>query len=161
MGSTVTRYLLAALLAMACHRAAPPPTHALPAGQEALFAAMLGGRETLPGPCALDRARVEAQRVVAVYRCAQGEITIALHHPDDAPDGAVRAGALAVFAPEHGALFDAVVERVRQRGGAVRWSVVAARYAPDDARRGELSVRWLCAAALAVGVALAARRRTP
>ena len=162
MGSPVTRYLLVTLLALACRgETARGPSRVLPAGQEALIAAMLGGRDALPGPCNLDRARVEAVRVVAVYRCAGAEAVLALHHPDAAPEGSVIAGSLAVFAPapRREALVRAVVDRVRQRGGAVRWIVVEARAQADTPRHGELSARWLVAAAITLGVALAARRR--
>lgn len=158
------RLPLAALFTFGCRGEAPrAPTHVLPAGQEALIAAMLGGRDTLPGPCNLDRARVEGARVVAVYRCAGAEAVLELHHPDAAPAASVIAGSLAVFAvaPRRDALVGAVVDRVRQRGAAVRWIVAATRAPVDAPRRGEVSARWLVAAALTLGVALAARRRDP
>jgi len=75
--------LLAASVVAADDDDRPAAEPAIPPGEEALIAAMLG-RGMAVGECALIGAGVEYTVIKATYRCPGGETTLELGHPQNA-----------------------------------------------------------------------------
>ncbi len=96
-------------------------------GAEALFGAMLGAGETLPGGCTLTDGKIERVSVLATYGCGDARVVLQLVHPTTAPSSAVRTERFAV-ATESGTppagLVDAVADRIRARETGFEWTVV-------------------------------------
>ncbi len=96
---------------------------AIPPGQEALAAEILGAGDPLPGPCVFAGASLDRDRVQARYRCGAEEVEILLQHPSCAARGATLAGPFAITPGRSAApaLVGAIAERARQRGERWRW----------------------------------------
>src|SRR5579883_795426 len=98
----------------------------LPAGQERLFAEMLGEGAALPGGCAFDGAALDRTFVRARYRCAAGSVEIELRHPGDAAAAGAkrttREFAIVARGDAPPSLLDGIEERVRGRERAFHWA---------------------------------------
>ncbi|MFT3769854.1 MAG: hypothetical protein QM820_30855 [Minicystis sp.] len=143
----------------------------IPPGQEAIVGRMLGG--ALPGGCRFAGASIEKTQVSARYACADGERRIALRHPSEALDAAVRSKQLAVVVPAGSALPQELVaalgDRLRAEDATWRWlaegrslgRTIEEAGLPPRARRLVLPLGAAAAIAFAAtfGVALALARR--
>ncbi len=140
---------------------------AIPPGQEALVATMLGSRATFPAGCRLTGAEIRATAIRARYACDAGRSpTLELRDVEGSPEGSLRAGPFAITTPDGPApdgLTDAVAALVRANAGAWRWQTLGGRTPPPaistfDGRlfNGPLAVLLLVLLAVAVG-----RRRAP
>lgn len=144
----------------------PPPTVAaavgaeeavIPPGMEALFGAMLGGAEALPGGCKLSDGQIDRTTVRGTYDCPGGKVVLELVHPGAAPSGSVATQqfALAVASgnPPPG-FVDTVAARVRAREGEFTWKVVSGGSSGGGGARNMRSV-LLTAAVVVIGLLLA------
>jgi hypothetical protein len=144
--------------------ASPPPADssaplalseaAIPPGQEALLADMLGKGASLPGGCAWTGASIDRTRVAATYGCSAGKASLELVHPSRAQGaGGARTAKFAVIpkdGPPPAELVEAVAARIREREAGFRWAEV--QPPPSDADRRRM---WTFAAELAAVVAAA------
>lgn len=96
----------------------------IPPGNEPLVSEMLVGAGA-GASCALDRAAIERDRIVASYTCAGAAVTVALHHPSDpaASAPAVKTAKFALVAQPGvpRALIDDLASRLRAKEGGWRW----------------------------------------
>jgi hypothetical protein len=96
----------------------------VPPGQEDLLAQMLGDGATLPGQCKFTDGQVTGPVVRSTYACADGEVVIELHHPDDAPATEPHTAQFAVIvhsgSPPAG-LVDAIVSLIRAHESSFHW----------------------------------------
>lgn len=99
-------------------------TAAIPPGQEALFAAMLGRGADLPDGCRFADGEIERTFVRGTYDCSGAASVIELRHTTDAPAAATRTEKIALVviegAPPAG-LVTALGKLVREREGAFEW----------------------------------------
>lgn len=136
----VSSLLAAVALACAAHPLAAQPEahntppaedlqHVIPPGQEPLLADLLGSGQALPGGCKFADGQIDRATILATYDCAGGQVVIELHHPDEAPSGALRterfALAVRTGTPPSG-LSDSILARIRAREGEFAWKTVGA-----------------------------------
>jgi hypothetical protein len=132
----------------------------IPEGQDQLLGDMLGMGTTLPGGCAFTDGKVDRRTVTASYACSAGTLAIVLHHPNDAPAGAVQTAKFAI-AVQSGTVpdgfIDALTARIRAKEPAFQWQI----YAPPASTTVGTGPRlwWLAVVAIVVVVLVWAVRR--
>ncbi len=82
--AAVSSALLAASVVAASDDESRPVEPVIPPGQEALIARMLGRGMTLPD-CTLVSCGVKYTVIEATYSCVDGDVTLELGHPQNAP----------------------------------------------------------------------------
>ena len=93
-------------------------------GHEELLLDMLGGKDVLPGGCALTEGKVEGGIVKATYKCGTGEAVIELRHPQASGAGAEKTTKFALKVASGSApdgFMDALLTRIRAREGDFQW----------------------------------------
>jgi hypothetical protein len=171
----VLALVLAVLALLFPARALAAAPRLYPAGQEELFADLLGRGAKLPGGCAWAGASIGAERVTSRYTCgaAQDPLEIAVLDRAGGSPGAVLTAELAIEitrGPAPPGLVEAIADRARSRESKIAWTTPAELQsaAPPPALRGLGAAAkiprfaWLALAAwiaaAAVGLALALRK---
>jgi hypothetical protein len=165
--SPLRALVVTALLAAAGTARADGGQPVIGPAQEPLLADMLGKGASLPGDCAWAGAAIEQTRVVSSYTCAGARVEIELHHPTDAPEGALRTLRFAIqiqpAAPPPPGLVDALASRIRARESSFVWSLsrdhLAAGEAPAPAPAQRDPVLPGAVAALALAAVIATLMR--
>lgn len=136
----------------------PVATWVLPAGQESLIAASLGGEPVVEG-CSFEGAQIRSDRIVATYGCpGTDDFDVLLRHPSTA-EGALRGGSVAVVPEEDtpAGFAEALAARLSEQDFSLEWKTTSTTGAPPAV---DVEVRLHLLALLgAVVVVLALFRR--
>jgi hypothetical protein len=132
------------------------PERAIPPGQDALLATMLGRGETLPGGCRFAGGHVAATVVFGDYDCVDGAVAIELHDPAEAPSNAVRTDTFAIVVRSGTApaeLITALMARIQAHEAKLEWTqAFALQRQVAGLHLGSVSLAGIAAIILFVGL---------
>lgn len=130
----------------------------VPAGQDALLLAMLGGSNLLAGDCKLDHASSDQGKVEATYNCPSGQVVVELAHTTRALATSIRTAQFAltpVRGEAPGPLLDNLQTLIRAREAEFQWDML------PPPRRSPAIVPLAISGAIGVLVLVLVLRRRP
>lgn len=133
-----------------------------PAGQEEIVADALGRAVILPGGCSFSAGNIDRSVVRATYDCQDGQLVVALYHPDAAPSAPTRSERFAIVVESGTApagFIEALTQRIRSRESELQWRQIPPRSWLETILLAAVIGCPLLTALLALAIALRTLRR--